>query len=106
MEIPIYMEGRTVGTVTLERQGEAVNVSADMRDAGRVVRLYVYGERAFYLGIPEPDGKGRAKLKKRIPCVRHFGFPQTPEYAAEQPVERTEKKGKRVLWHGGKPYYF
>ena len=105
MEIPIYLEGREEGTLTLERQGEVMSLTAELRDVGRVVRLYVYGDRTFYLGIPEPDGSGRLRLHKRLACTRRCGFPQKPEYAAEKPAERREKQG-HVLWHGGRPYYF
>ena len=115
MQLPIYIDGAEEGTLTVERQGAMTVMRADMRDVGRVVRLSVYGEKAGYLGVPEPD-KGRLRLTRRFTNLDMLRFPQRIEYAADRPLDgRTpppEKKPeapapkRHVLWMGGKPYYF
>ena len=116
MQIPIYIDGNQEGTLTLERQGAATVMRADMRDVGRVVRLSVYGEKCGYLGVPEPEG-GRLRLTRRFSPMDMTRFPQSPQYAAEKPMDGRKsppppKKDvgdpepkRHVLWMGGKPYY-
>ena len=122
MKLPIYIDGKEEGALTVERQGTATVIQADMRDVGRLVRLTVYGERAWYLGVPAPEN-GRLHLTKRFSPMEMGRFPQRPEYAAEKPMraspegpetpppDRPEKEpfqgvGRHVLWMGGKPYFF
>ncbi len=121
MVLPIYIDGKKEGELTIERQGAATVMRARLRDVGRVVRLNVYGERTGYLGVPEPDG-GVLRLTKRFSPMEMNRFPQRPEYAGDRPVERdrpAEKPqkqtpqgdlpqgiGRHVLWMGGKPYFF
>ena len=117
MELPIYIDGKQEGVLTVESQGPATVMRADMRDVGRVVRLCLYGEKTGYLGVPEPSG-GRLRLMRRFTPTDMKRFPQNPEYAAERPVEKkaqspgqaqqpAEDAPKRhVLWMGGKPYFF
>ncbi len=121
MVLPIYIDGKQEGELTVCRQGAVTVMQADMRDVGRVVRLTVYGERAGYLGVPEPE-EGRLRLTRRFSPMEMARFPQHPQYAAEKPMpgkkqheERPEKDtqkpnaqdgGRHVVWMGGKPYYF
>ena len=110
MEIPIYIDGLPVGTVTMEKCGAVTCLSGDMEDVGRVVRLYLFGEREIYLGVPVPE-EGRLRLRKRITPSEMRRFPRFPEYAAEEPLPKKENSGDtgkklHVLWHGGKPYFF
>lgn len=109
MEIPIYLDGERAGTLTMEKRGALTWVRGDMEDPGRVVRLYLYGERAVCLGVPVPE-EGRLRLLKRLTPNDLRRYPRFPEYAAEEPMPPAEEKpsaGKRhVLWHGGRPYFF
>ena len=122
MKLPIYIDGKEEGALTIERQGAATVMRADMRDVGRVVRLTVYGERAWYLGVPAPEN-GRLRLTRRFSPLEMARFPKNAEYAAEKPMraspeppekqttEKPEKEpfqgvGRHVLWMGGKPYFF
>ncbi len=122
MQIPIYIDGKKQGALTIGCQGAATVMTADMADVGRVVRLTVYGEgKAGYLGVPEP-AEGRLRLTKRLSPAQMRCFPQTPEYAAERPRAEVrpalpahksgeekspeEEPGEHVLWMGGKPHYF
>ena len=117
MDIPIYIDGKKQGSLTIEREGPVTVMTADMADVGRVVRLTVYGEKAGYLGIPEPS-EGRLRLTRRLTPAQMRSFPQTPEYAAEGPMEgqktppqaqpapKEAEQGEHVLWMGGKPHYF
>ena len=117
MDIPIYIDGKKQGSLTIGREGPVTVMTADMADVGRVVRLTVYGERAGYLGVPEPI-EGRLRLIRRLSPAQMRSFPQTPEYAAEQPMvgqktpptapsaSKEAAPGEHVLWMGGKPHYF
>ena len=108
MEIPVYIDGETAGTLTVERHGQWTVVDVRMRAVGRVVRLTVYGERSFYLGVPVPEGGG-LRLTRRLSPTEARRFPRSPEYAAENPAKRPapeELTVRRVLWLGGRPHYF
>lgn len=108
MGIPVYIDGETAGTLTVERRGQWTLIDVRMRNVGRVVRLTAYGERAFYLGVPVPEGDG-LRLTRRLSPAEARRFPRTPDYAAERPAERTEPETpsrRRVLWLGGRPHYF
>ena len=104
MDIPVYIDGKNTGTVTItERNGEVI-ASASLDDPGRIVRLTLYGEGEAYLGIPEPK-HGRLFLEKRFSGAALRVFPQKPAYAAECRKEKSNPK-THVVWHGGKPHYF
>ncbi len=121
MLIPIYIDGRQQGQLTVERQGAATVMRADLNDVGRVVRLKVFGERTGYLGVPVPE-EGRLRLTKRLSPAEMACFPQRPEYAAEKPMDREKPapqlektrpagpedppEGRHIVWMGGKPHFF
>jgi hypothetical protein len=109
MEVPIYIDGVAEGTLTLERQGCYTLVQARLRDVGRVVRLWLYGDGQAYLGVPVPE-QGQLVLRRRLPAARRESFPAHPVYAAERPLEQgptlNPSPGRHVLWHGGRAYYF
>ena len=119
MELPVYIDGKREGSLRVERQGTMTAITAQLRDIGRVVRLSVYGEKAGYLGIPEPAGGGTLRLEKRFTPMEMLQFPQRMEYAADRPLDRERAPSKpepvpagesqvrrHVLWMGGKPYFF
>lgn len=111
MQVPVYIDGMETGTLQVERRGQWTVIDVRVRDVGRVVRLTVYGERSYYLGVPVPDGDG-LRLTRRLSPAEARRFPQTPRYAAERPVEASvqehepEPVVRRVLWLGGRPHYF
>ena len=104
MELPIYIDGKRTGTVTLTEREDGASVSASLEDPGRVVRLYLFGETTAYLGVPEPAA-GMLRLERRLSAADRALLPKRPAYAAEGPAgEKTPRR--HVLWHGGKPHYF
>lgn len=109
MEIPIYIDGGEAGRLSVTRQGAATRLEARLRDAGRVVRLWVYGDgAAFYLGVPAPE-EGELRLRRRVTPAEMKRFPPKPAYAAERPLaerEGPEDAPAHVLWLGGRAYYF
>lgn len=109
MEIPIYIDGAPAGTLTMEKRGAFVWLQGDMADPGRLVRLYIYGEREAYLGVPLPED-GRLRLLRRLSPTEAARLPRRAEYVAETRLEKEtppEPGGKRhVLWHGGRPHFF
>ena len=117
MQLPIYIDGKQEGVLTVERQGTVTVMRADMRDVGRLIRLRLFGDGTGYLGVPEPEG-GRLRLTRRFTDLDMLRFPRRIDYAAERPLETgtpapppektPEETGEKrhVLWMGGKPYYF
>ena len=126
MELPIYIDGNEEGVLRIEQKGTYTVMTADLRDMGHVVRLTLYGEHgAGYLGVPEPVG-GRQRLTRRFSSLDMARMPQEPKYAADRPLEKPAallppppeapkppqvavkkpQPGKRVLYMGGKPYFF
>ncbi len=111
MQVPVYIDDKPVGTLTLERRGPWTELDARLPDVGRVVRLTLYGERAFYCGVPVPEG-ARMRLFRRLTAAEARTLPETPAYAAEKPRREgsepfpPEDRPRHVLWHGGRPHYF
>ena len=115
MEIPICIDGKRAGTLAIEGRGGGLFLDARMTDPGRVVRLRVFGEREFYLGVPVPEETGQLRLTRRLSPSEARRFPRRPGYAAESPrrepdepasAPQEEAGRRRVLWLGGRPYYF
>ena len=117
MQIPVYIDGKQEGTLTIEHEDAATVMDARLRDVGRVVRLTVFGDGEGYLGIPEPEEAGQLRLVRRLSANDMRAFPTAPEYAADRrltvgkmpdsaPKPQPAKPGRHVIWHGGKPYYF
>ena len=108
MSVAVYIDGEDVGSLKVERRGQWTVVDVRMRPVGRVVRLTVYGEREFYLGVPVPEGDG-LRLTRRLSQAEAQRFPRMPAYAAEEPMAFAapgELSERRVLWLGGRPHYF
>lgn len=111
MDIPIYIGETETGRLAIEKRGALTVMRAELQDPGRVVRLYVFGEREAYLGVPAPEGEGgRLVLTRRLSPSELRRFPKFPEYAGECPRLPASEPGpgrkRHVLWHGGKPYFF
>lgn len=106
MDIPIYIDGERVGILTAELSGGGAELTARMRDVGSVVRLTVFGERTFYLGVPEPEG-GEMILTRRLNRGQARAFPAKPRGCArtEEELPGPESPAHR-LWLGGRPYFF
>ena len=109
MVVPIYIEAKKRGELTVEKRGQWTVADARLEDVGRVVRLRVYGDREFYLGVPVPEGDG-LRLTRRLSPAEARRFPRQPRYAAERPAEAEpapeEGRKRRVLWLGGRAHYF
>ena len=75
MKLPIYIDGKEEGALTVERQGAATVMRADMRDVGRVVRLTVYGER-LVSGRP---GAGERAAAPDAALLAHGDGPLSPK---------------------------
>lgn len=106
MQLPIHIDGEPVGTVQLSRRGGCIHAEARLKDMGRVLRLYIFGEGEVYLGIPEPR-EGGMYLSR---CLR--ALPREACYCAEKRLEEPEERAqeepapRRILWQGGKAHYF
>lgn len=112
MRIPIYIDGAEAGTLSVTREDGGAVFDARLRDVGRVVRLYVYGPdgAAGYLGVPMPEDGGM-RLQKRVRGRALADYSETPLYAAEEPMRTSEPapeaaSARRVIWLGGRAYYF
>jgi hypothetical protein len=105
MELPIYIDGERVGVLTIERENDGILALAQLRDVGRVVRLHLYGDSSFYLGIPEPE-KGQLVLRRRIEGRAQNILPAHPAYAGEKPQPLPNEGRQHILWHGGRAHYF
>lgn len=80
MELPIFIDGKRTGTLSLSQQGRFWRAEAQLGDLGRVARLSVYGRGgSVYLGIPEPDGRGAMRLSRTLRTL-----PEGAEYCAER----------------------
>ncbi len=106
MRIPIFLDGAEAGRLFLRREGPWTEIDARMPDPGRVLRLTLYGEGEFYLGVPVPEGDG-LRLYRRLTAAEAKALPEHPAYAAEHPIAPPEPAAPRhVLWMGGRAYYF
>ena len=105
MRIPIYIDDSEAGELLLGKSGRWTTIDARVKDVGRVLRLYVYGERSYYLGVPVPEGEG-LRLTRRLSPLEAEGFPREPRYAAEREFPAQRVEARRVLWLGGRPHYF
>ena len=102
MQLPIYIDEKQAGVVTIAEEEDGVRLSARLRDPGRVVRLTLYGGGELYLGIPVPSG-GMLVLEK---LVAPGALPPAPAYAAERPAAPETPRRKHVIWLGGRAHYF
>ncbi len=122
MDIPIYTDGRETGRLRMDKEGGHTVIRGEMEDPGRLVRLYLFGEREAYLGIPQPEGE-RLRFCRRLTPREMSRFPKNPAYAAEErlasaptqkpepepeaaPAEKNASPARHVVWMGGKAYYF
>lgn len=104
MEIPVYIDGRAEGCVSIEKQSAHLLLTVRMRPIGRVARLYLYGDgEPFYLGIPAPEGDA-LRLTRTLTPAQARTLPVEPSYAAEMPM--TKEKPRHRLRFGGRSYYF
>ena len=102
MEIPIYLNGGEAGRLTIGKQAGRIVLTARMRDAGRIVRLKLYGRgEPFYLGVPMPEAEGLC-LVRRLTPTEAKRLPDAPAYAAETELE----KPRHVIYFGGRAHYF
>ena len=81
---PVRIAGRECGTVSARRRGAYTEYALECADPGRPLRMSLYARgRELYLGVPAPDGRGRASLTRRFTRAELVSFPAEPEYAAE-----------------------
>ena len=110
MQIPVYIDGRRAGTLTVTRRGPWTELEARLPKSDRLLRLTLRGEREFYLGVPVPEGEG-LRLFRRLTAAEASLLPRKPAYASDgsrpapEPAPEPEAP-RRVLWLGGKPHFF
>ena len=81
---PVRIAGRECGTVSARRRGAYTEYALECADPGRPLRMSLFARgRELYLGVPAPDGRGRASLTRRFTRAELGSFPAEPEYAAE-----------------------
>ena len=89
-EYPVVLDGETVGTLSVTRDGLLWVYDVRCTAPEGLVRLSVYGEKEGYLGVLLPDGRGGAGLRKCFTRTAHETMPQHIRYvsrAGEQPVQ-------------------
>ena len=110
MRLPICIDGEKQGEITIEQRGQWIVADARLADVGRVVRLRLYGEGEYYLGVPLPEGN-ELRLVKKLSPAEAKRLPRHPRCAAEHPPAPAARgagprEESRVLWLGGKPHFF
>ena len=92
MEVPIRLEGRDAGRLTVRQEGAYTVFEGHSEDPGTLVRLSVYGGgREGVLGVMIP-GAGGLTLTKRLSRSAMADFPETIEYAAPAGEGRREMR--------------
>lgn len=81
---PIMIGGKEAGTLEIRQEGIRTVFRADCMDRGRIVRLAVCGESAYYLGVMMPDGNGHLHLNKIRSILEMKNFPKNVRYAAPE----------------------
>lgn len=92
MEVPIILDGREAGHLTITPMGLVTVFEALCEDTGKVLRLSVYGESEGYLGVMAPRG-GKLYLKKNLSRASMRGFPSQITHAG--PAGGKAESGKR-----------
>lgn len=88
-QIPILMGGKTVGSVTLRRQGAYMLCSGRADWCGDMVRLWLYGKGApGYLGVLMPEAGGKATVQKKFSMADFAKLPCPVKYCAPEGWER------------------
>ena len=108
MQIPIYLDGREAGTLTITERGPMTELTAQLDGVSQVVRLTVYGSNgeSFYLGVPEPKEGGLILVRRITPALRRGKtgrYTAGEEGAAAHPVARRKsvsllKKRQRTMF--------
>ncbi len=82
MEVPIYIDGESVGKLVIEEKGLMTAFTAQIDGRQELVRLAVFGGgQEGYLGVMLPED-GSLVLRKKLSRAAMAGFPARIEYAA------------------------
>ena len=92
MEYPFIYSGSVFGTLTVTESGLFTVFELITQYTPEILRVYVRGGgKSFYLGIPEPRGKG-LYLCRRLSKREMLAVPESIEYAScgERGVQNAE----------------
>ena len=102
MEYPFIHKGCVCGTLTVTQSGLFTVFELICRYTTEILRVKIYGEgEPFYLGIPQPRGKG-LYLCRKLTKREMTGMPTVIKYAsaAEEKTADVQKdaSAEAVLW--------
>lgn len=101
-QIPMIIDGKTCGQLSLRREGAYMVCSGRARWQGDMLRLWLYGDGGKgYLGVLIPEGNGMASVRKRFSLGDFARLPKPIAYCAPEEqgtaVQGTESEAD-VLW--------
>ncbi|MBE6969262.1 MAG: hypothetical protein E7442_03960 [Ruminococcaceae bacterium] len=83
MDVPIKIDGRETGRLSIRQEGPYTVFEGRSEDPGRLLRLSVYGgTQEGKLGVMMPE-KGTLIIRKRLSRAELRNFPERIDYAGE-----------------------
>lgn len=97
-DYPFIYRGRTAGTLSVTGSGLFTVFELICRYTPEILRVSVYGGgKAFYLGIPQPQGKG-LYLRRKLTRQEMLAVPEKIEYAACGEVHNRSERSDADKW--------
>ena len=97
-EYPLYINGKTAGTLSVYTEGLLTVFRAQCRLEHGIIKLYVFGEgKSAYLGTMQP-GKNGQYLVRKFSRSEKSRLPSKISYAAD--ARLSDKEDDADLWLG------
>jgi len=97
-EFPIRWDGQVHGRLTAREEGVHTVWQGECEDPGKLVRLWVFGEKTKgYLGVMEPAG-GKLEIRRRFSPLAMAELPREILFAAPEGTDTppgTKENGER-----------
>ena len=91
MPIPVYINQKEAGTLTLTRDGLYTIIEAEAPGGGGLVRLWAHGDgESAYLGVMEPRDGG-LHLRRRLSRRELAAFPNPIAFASDRENDPNNK---------------
>ena len=95
-EYPLYINGKTAGTLSVYTEGLLTVFRAQCRSGHGIIKLYVFGEgKSAYLGTMQP-GKNGQYLVRKLSRSEKSRLPSKISYAAD--AKLSDKEDDTDLW--------